>query len=99
MKSIQDIINHYKKEDKPMITNENYNPEKLAYFSEENARQRYENEKRRKLTDMAIRNQREPWERVTPDEVDALLQGDMDTETDEPHHHLEGIVDISEGEE
>jgi hypothetical protein len=53
------------------------NEEKLAYYTEENARQRYENEKRRKLTDMAIRNQREPWERV----------------------ELEGIVDISEGEE
>jgi hypothetical protein len=44
------------------------NPEKLAYYTEENKRQRYEQEKHRKLTDMAIRNQREPWERVAPDE-------------------------------
>jgi hypothetical protein len=85
-------------EDKPM-NNVNYNPEKLAYYSEENKKQRFEDIKRRKLVDMAIRNQREPWERVTPDAIDALLQGDMDTEADEPHHYLEGIVDISEGEE
>jgi hypothetical protein len=32
-------------------------------------------------------------------DVIALLQGDMDTEADEPHHYLEGVVDISEGEE
>jgi hypothetical protein len=43
------------------------NPEKLAYYTEENKRIRYEQEKRRKLTDMAIRNQREPWERETPE--------------------------------
>jgi hypothetical protein len=40
----------------------------------------------------------EQWEKAHRD-TNALLQGDMDTEADEPHHYLEGIVDISEVEE
>lgn len=50
-----------------MITNQNYNPEKLAEFKEMDRVQRYENGKRRMLVDMQIR-QNDPSYRVTPDE-------------------------------
>jgi hypothetical protein len=76
MKSIQDIINHYKKEDNPMIINQNYTPDKLEKFAMEAAIKRYEDAKRRKLVNMAIRNQREPWERVTPDEIVDISEGE-----------------------
>jgi hypothetical protein len=55
-----------------VITNQNYNPEKLAYYTEENKRQRYEQEKRRRLVDMAIRRQ-DPSYRVTPDELEGVV--------------------------
>lgn len=66
-KTIQDIINFYQKERKPMINNSNFNPEKLADFKEMDRVQRYENGKRRMLVDMRIR-QNDPSYRVTPDE-------------------------------
>jgi hypothetical protein len=56
------------------------NQEKLSFYTDEAALTRYEEAKRRKLSNMAIRIQRDPSYRESPDE-------------------LEGVVDISEGEE
>jgi hypothetical protein len=75
MKSVDDILSHYRKE-KTMIINQNYTPDKLERFAMETAIKRYEDAKRRKLVDMAIRNQREPWERVTPDEIVDISEGE-----------------------
>lgn len=57
-KTIQDIINHYQKEPKPM-NNVNYNPEKLAEFKEMDRVSRYEKGKVRMLVDMRFRNPHE----------------------------------------
>lgn len=70
MKSIDDVIEYLTKQkelDKPMITNPNFNPEKLAESKIMDRQQRYENSKRRTLVDMRIR-QNDPSYRETPDE-------------------------------